>query len=77
MVVPIESHAMKTTSHDVFAAPHDSLLQYAYTVNATHNAQQRIFANKKAISESLTRTVATLCSIPVASKQKPVSIRDF
>lgn len=48
--------------------PHDHLLQYAHTVDTMHIALHRIFNNKKAISESLTRTAAALRRISSASR---------
>lgn len=46
---------------------HDQLHQYTSTVHAMHNALRRIFANEKAVSESLTRTAAALRKISSAS----------
>lgn len=51
-------------------AAHDHLLQYAQTVDAMHKALHRIFTNKKAISESLTRTAAALRTISAANHQQ-------
>lgn len=47
--------------------PHEHLLQYAHTVDAMHKALQRIFNNKKAICESLTRTATALRTMSAAS----------
>lgn len=46
--------------------PHDHLLQYAHTVAAMHKTLQRIFANKKAICENLTRTAMALRTMSTA-----------
>ncbi|MFZ2266530.1 MAG: hypothetical protein WAV95_03035 [Azonexus sp.] len=50
--------------------PHDHLLQYASTVDTMHHALHRIFANQKAMCESLTRTAVALRKISTAGSQK-------
>jgi hypothetical protein len=72
-----EGDIMNRTSQKTSDAPHEHLLQYAQTVAAMHKALQRIFANEKAISESLTRSAAALRSISANSqyKQEQCSLR--
>lgn len=67
---------MTPTSNGHQLQPHDHLLQYASTVDTMQHALYRIFANKKAISESLTRTATALRSISTVSNQKPGSIQN-
>ncbi len=56
------------SARDRLAPPHtEDLAQYAHTVAGMHRALHRIFANKKAISESLLRTAAALRTISTAS----------
>jgi hypothetical protein len=66
---------MTPTSNGRQLQPHDHLLQYASTVDTMQHALYRIFANKKAISESLTRTAAALRSISTVSNQKQSPIQ--
>lgn len=54
--------------------PHDHLLQYASTVDTMHHALLRIFANQKAMGESLTRTAAALRKISTTGNQKQSAI---
>jgi hypothetical protein len=49
--------------------PHNQLLQYTNTVNSMLQALHRIYANKKAISESLTRTAVALRRISMSDQQ--------
>lgn len=60
---------MTPTTEGLYKPPHDHLLQYASTVDSMHLALNRIFMNKKAISESLTRTAAALRQISSANHQ--------
>lgn len=60
---------MTPTTESRQLQPHDHLLQYANTVDTMHLALCRIFNNKKAISESLTRTAAALRRISATSHQ--------
>lgn len=55
--------------------PRDPLTQYASTVNTMHHALHRIFVNKKAISESLTRTAAALRSMSAGNAAKRSALR--
>lgn len=55
-------------TRDPLPSPHtEDLAEYAHTVAGMHRALHRIFANKKAISESLMRTAAALRTISAAS----------
>jgi len=54
---------------------HDPLMQYASTVHTMHHALHRIFTNKKAISESLTRTAAALRSMSPGKTTERSSLR--
>lgn len=51
--------------------PADELRQYVHTVAAMHGALERIFANKRAISDSLRRAAASLRTISAANGQLP------
>jgi hypothetical protein len=55
------------------AQAHDNLLQYANTVEGMHKSMHKIFANNKAISESLSRTAAALRSMAQTSNSKESS----
>ena len=61
---------MNTTSQKTTDAPHEHLLQYAQTVAAMQKTLQRIFANERAISESLTRSAAALRSVSTNREYK-------
>jgi hypothetical protein len=54
--------------------PHDQLQQYTCTVHAMHNSLHRIFANTKAVSESLARTAASLRKISSASAAEKIAV---
>lgn len=62
---------MNPTSQKTAGAPHEHLLQYAQTVVAMQKTLQRIFANERAISESLTRSAAALRSVSAKHECKP------
>jgi hypothetical protein len=48
----------------------EDLAHYAHTVAGMHKALHRIFANKKAISDSLLRTAAALRTISASNGGK-------
>lgn len=57
-----------------FSSPQEQLLEYATTVHAMHLSLHRIFANTKAVSESLTRTAASLRKISSVNHMENASI---
>lgn len=61
---------MNPTNQKNSNMPHEHLLQYAQTVAAMHKSLQRIFANERAISESLTRSAAALRSVSANREYK-------
>ncbi|MCB4361754.1 hypothetical protein [Quatrionicoccus australiensis] len=61
---------MRSSSNRITPPDTEDLAHYARTVAGMHKALHRIFANKKAISDSLLRTAATLRTISASNAGK-------